>query len=68
MIIVYMNIRELCILILEKADFKQSSPMKRKMTIEVPSYKENTVIIKGYTSNNNIKIQDRKKDGKGGSL
>lgn len=65
MIIVYINIRELCILILEKADFKQSSPTEiKKMTIEMPNYKENTVIIKGYTSNNNIKIQERKKGWK----
>ena len=56
---------ELCILILEKADFKQSTPTEiKKMTIEVPNYKENTVIIKGYISNNNIKIQERKKGQK----
>lgn len=34
------------------------------MTIEVPSYKENTGIIRGYTSNNNIKIKERKKGWK----
>ena len=34
------------------------------MTIEVPNYKENTIIIKGYISNNNIKIQERKKGQK----
>lgn len=56
---------ELCILILEKADFKQSNPTEiKKMTIEVPNHKENTVIIKGYISNNNIKIQERKKGQK----
>ena len=52
---------ELCILILEKADFKKSTPTEIK---KVPNYKENTVIIKGYISNNNIKIQERKKGQK----